>query len=351
GGGAGAGKAEFSPLTVDIHSLAGLAPLLGDVASGHHIKFVELVGAETIKGESLKAYDLKLSDVFVSSFENDPGPKGVETALTFDYRQIKLTDQSTTHGVLGTPQTFAFDLSENKIAAAVSSDIVSSDIPASAGLSAAAAVPVPASSPLHYFLKVDGVDGDSTVSGFEKWFSIDGFDIGVRNTASLSSGSGGGAGKAEFSPLTVDIHSLAGLAPLLRDVASGGHIKFVELVGAETIKGESLKLYDVKLSDVFVSSFENDPGPKGVETALTFDYRQIKLTDQSATKHGLIGTPQTFAFDLSENKIAAAVSSDIVSSDIAASAGLSAAAAVPVPASSPLHYFLKVDGVDGDSTV
>jgi hypothetical protein len=86
----------------------------------------------------------------------------------------------------------------------------------------------------------------------------------------------------------------------------------VELVGAETIKGESLKVYDVKLTDVFVSSFENDPGPKGVETALTFDYRQIKLTDQSATKHGLIGTPQSFAFDLSANKIAAAVSpSDI----------------------------------------
>ena len=243
------------------------------------------------------------------SFENDPGPNGVETSLSFNFAKISVTDQPTTrHGIVGTPQTFAFDLSENKIAAAVSSDIVSSDIAASAGLSAAAAaVPVPASSPLHYFLKVDGVDGDSTVSGFEKWFSIDGFDIGVRNTGSLSAGGGAGEGKAQFSPLTVDIHSLAGLAPLLGDVASGGHIKFVELVGAETIKGENIKLYDVKLSDVFVSSFENDPGPKGVETALTFDYRQIKLTDQPTT-HGIIGTPQTLAFDLSENKIAAAVS-------------------------------------------
>jgi len=244
-----------------------------------------------------------------SSFENDPSSNGVETSLSLNFAKIGVTDQPTTHGIIGTPQTFAFDLSENKIAAAVSSDIVSSDIASSAGLSAAAAaVPVPASSPLHYFLKVDGVDGDSTVSGFEKWFSIDGFDIGVRNTGSLSAGGGAGEGKAQFSPLTVDIHSLAGLAPLLGDVASGGHIKFVELVGAETIKGENIKLYDVKLSDVFVSSFENDPGPKGVETALTFDYRQIKLTDQSATKHGIIGTPQTFAFDLSENKIAAAVS-------------------------------------------
>ena len=238
------------------------------------------------------------------SFENDPGPKGVETSLTFNFAKISLTDQPTTkHGIIGTPQTFAFDLSENKIAAAVSSDIASSDIVSSAGLPAAsAAVPVPASSPLHYFLKIDDLKGDSTVKGFEGWFSVDGYDIGVQNTGSLSSGAGGGAGKAEFSPLTVDIHSLAGLSTLFGDVASGRHLTSVELVGAETIKGENIKLYDVKLSDVFVSSFENDPGPKGVETALTFDYRQIKLTDQSATKHGIIGTPQTFAFDLSETR-------------------------------------------------
>src|SRR5262249_33111505 len=118
------------------------------------------------------------------SFENDPGPNGVETSLAFDFAKISVTDQPTTrHGILGDSQTFAFDLSENKIAAAVSSDIVSSDILSSAGLSAAsAAVPVPASSPLHYFLKIDGVSGDSTVKGFEGWFSVDGYDIGVQNT-------------------------------------------------------------------------------------------------------------------------------------------------------------------------
>ena len=316
GGGAGEGKAQFSPLTVDIHSLAGLAPLLGDVASGGHIKFVELVGAETIKGENIKLYDVKLSDVFVSSFENDPGPKGVETALTFNFAKISLTDQPTTrHGIVGTPQTFAFDLSENKIAAAVSSDIASSDIVSSAGLPAAsAAVPVPASSPLHYFLKIDDLKGDSTVKGFEGWFSVDGYDIGVQNTGSLSSGAGGGAGKAEFSPLTVDIHSLAGLSTLFGDVASGRHLTSVELVGAETIKGESLKVYDLKLSEVLVSSFENDPSPNGVETSLSFNFAKISLTDQPTT-HGILGTPQTFAFDLSENKIAAAVSPSAMAFD------------------------------------
>jgi type VI protein secretion system component Hcp len=30
--------------------------------------------------------------------------------------------------------------------------------------------------PLHYFLKIDGLKGDSTVEGFEGWFSVDGYD-------------------------------------------------------------------------------------------------------------------------------------------------------------------------------
>src|SRR5262249_47912649 len=310
GAGGGAGKAQFSPLTVDIHSLAGLSTLFGDVASGKLLPSVELVGAQTIKGASLKVYDLKLSEVLVSSFENDPSPNGVETSLAFNFAKISVTDQPTTgHGIVGTPQTFAFDLSENKIAAAVSSDIASSAIVSGAGLSAAsAAVPVPASSPLHYFLKIDGVNGDSTVKGFEGWFSVDGYDIGVQNTGSLSSGAGGGAGKAQFSPLTVDIHSLAGLSTLFGDVASGRHLTSVELVGARTIEGASLKVYDVKLSEVLVSSFENDPSSNGVETSLSFNFAKISVTDQPTTRNGIVGTPQTFAFDLSENKIAAAVS-------------------------------------------
>jgi hypothetical protein len=45
-----------------------------------------------------------------------------------------------------------------------------------------------------------------------------------------------------------------------------------------------------------------------VETSLAFNFAKISVTDQPTTRHGIVGTPQTFAFDLSENKIAAAVS-------------------------------------------
>ncbi len=85
-----------------------------------------------------------------------------------------------------------------------------------------AATVVPAGSPLHYFLKVAGATGDATLKGFEGWFSVDGFDWGVQNATAIGSAStGAGAGKTTFSPLTVDIHSLSGLATLFADVAKG----------------------------------------------------------------------------------------------------------------------------------
>ena len=74
---------------------------------------VELVAVQNIKDTEQTVYDLKLTGAVVSSFENDPGPSGVETSLAFNY------------AILGTPETFAFDLNELKIDAAVSSDVAS----------------------------------------------------------------------------------------------------------------------------------------------------------------------------------------------------------------------------------
>ena len=67
---------------------------------------------------------------------------------------------------------FAFALKQFKADAAAASDVGVATIP-----TVSAAVAVPSSSPLHYFLKVDGVTGDSTVKGFEG---------GLRSTATTS---------------------------------------------------------------------------------------------------------------------------------------------------------------------
>ena len=186
----------------------------------------------------------------------------------------------------------------------------SSDVAAAASTAAVSdspATPVPASSPLHCFIKIDGVTGDATVNGSSGWLAVDGFDWGLKNSSAIGSASGGaGAGKATFSPLTIDIHSLAGAAALFKDAATGDQIKAAELVGVQTIKGESLEVYKVDLADVRVGSFQQDPGSKEVETTLGLDFGQIKITDQPRTPNGSLGAPETASWDLAENSQTAA---------------------------------------------
>jgi type VI secretion system secreted protein Hcp len=181
----------------------------------------------------------------------------------------------------------------------------SSDVTSAVSTAAASdpsATPVPASSPLHYFIKIDGVKGDATVNGTSGWLAVDGFDWDLKNASTIGSATGGaGAGKASFSPLTIDIHSLAGAAALFKDAATGGLVKSAELVGVQSIKGESLEVYKVDLAEVRVGSFQQDPGAKGVETTLGLDFGQIKITDQPQTANGKPGTPETASWDVTTN--------------------------------------------------
>jgi type VI protein secretion system component Hcp len=231
---------------------------------------------------------------------------GEQTPSSLPTREAATFDQS---------QTLGFDVVTNTTTAAVtSSDVVSSAV-STAAVSDPSATPVPASSPLHYFIKIDGVNGDTTLNGSAGWLSVDGFDWGLQSSATVGSAGGAGAGKATFSPLTIDIHSLAGLAALFKDAATGAHVKSAELVGVETLKGKSLEVYKVDLTDVQVGSFQQDPGSQGVETTLALDFAKIKITDQPQTANGKLGTPETASFDVVGNTTTAAVTlspSDLV---------------------------------------
>ncbi|MDA9520122.1 hypothetical protein XI06_07040, partial [Bradyrhizobium sp. CCBAU 11434] len=120
-------------------------------------------------------------------------------------------------------------------------------------------------------LKVDGIKGDSTVKGYEGAFTVDEFTFNELTKLSTAGG-GGGAGKAQFDPLTVDIGKLSpGLVTLLGDAATGKHIPTIELVGLKP-QGDTLqKIYDLKLSDATVAGYASDGGH---DTAIAFNFNR-----------------------------------------------------------------------------
>jgi type VI secretion system secreted protein Hcp len=107
-----------------------------------------------------------------------------------------------------------------------------------------------------YFLKLDGIPGDSKDSDYAGWIDVKSFTV-RSSTSGLGSGSsGGGPGKAEF-----DVYSFASLpgrhSPLLQQAShTGWYIRsgVLEIVrGTGCTRSVSLR---VRFTDVLISMYQ-----------------------------------------------------------------------------------------------
>ena len=74
------------------------------------------------------------------------------------------------------------------------------------------------------FLKLDGIDGESTTKGHEKEIEIVSYDQSIDSTVPSGGGGGGGAGKATFSGVRIRKLLDTASIPIALACASGVHI-------------------------------------------------------------------------------------------------------------------------------
>ena len=126
-----------------------------------------------------------------------------------------------------------------------------------------------------YFLKLDGIDGESSASGDQGSIDIESFSWGVSQMGTGGGCGGGGAGKVQFQ----DFHFTKRIdksSPLLfRSAASGKHIASAVLTGRSASGRDYLV---IKLSDVMVSSFmEGGDGTDVPMETLSFNFAKIEF--------------------------------------------------------------------------
>src|SRR6202049_402557 len=177
GGGGGAGKAQFDPLMVDIAGLSpGLVALLKYAATGKHIPSVELGGLQAAgEGQLQKVYHVTLNNGTVAGYAADGGH---DTAVAFDYTRLTETIKGQNpDGSLNAGQTVAINVTNGNTAV---------DHAALAALAHSHEGPA-----LTYLIKIDGATGDSTIDGYQGYFTVDEFTF--NELTSLANGGGGGA--------------------------------------------------------------------------------------------------------------------------------------------------------------
>ena len=119
------------------------------------------------------------------------------------------------------------------------------------------------------FLKLDGIDGEVSAAGFEKWIEVMSFSWGVTNAGTGASGGGGGAGKASFQDLHFESPTSKASPNLMLACATGKHIQSALLTLRKAGGSDnSAQFMKIRLDDVLISSYQNAGAEQGDDRPL-----------------------------------------------------------------------------------
>jgi type VI secretion system secreted protein Hcp len=155
------------------------------------------------------------------------------------------------------------------------------------------------------FMKIDGIDGESTDEKHKNWVEILSYSIAMNQPASAASATGGrSAERVNISDLSV-MKIVDKASPYLAlHCCNGRHIKDVKLELCEASENKH-KYMEIVMEDVIVSSYSpaGSAGGDKPSEGVTFNFRKIKW---EYTPLGHDGKPGSkvgpMGWNLEENK-------------------------------------------------
>ncbi len=153
------------------------------------------------------------------------------------------------------------------------------------------------------FLKIDGIDGETSDQSHQGELSIESWSFGASNPVSVGSG-GLSAGKVQFQDFhftkTIDKSSPV----LFEKTVTGEHIKEVTLELCRTGEDSRSQCYlTIKLSDVLVSGYQIDGSGGDVPTdQFSLNYAKIEFEYKPQKADGSLDAPVKASYDVKQAK-------------------------------------------------
>jgi type VI secretion system secreted protein Hcp len=153
-----------------------------------------------------------------------------------------------------------------------------------------------------YFIKIDGIDGESTDSKHKGEIELASFSWGVAQSGRPGRGGGRGAGKAEFQDFHFVARTSKASPKLFLACASGQHVKSALLTCRRSGQGR-LEFLKYKLSEVLVSSFVSGGStPEEPLDQISLNFAKIDMEYAAQGKGGKAEPSVRGAWDLKANK-------------------------------------------------
>src|SRR5262245_14555266 len=106
-----------------------------------------------------------------------------------------------------------------------------------------------------YYLKLDGIDGESTDDKHKNEIDVESWSWGASQGGTMSSGGGGGAGKVQMQDYHFVMKGCKASPKLMLACATGEHIKKAVLTCRKAGGGQQEYL-KITMEDCLISSFQ-----------------------------------------------------------------------------------------------
>ncbi len=153
-----------------------------------------------------------------------------------------------------------------------------------------------------WFLKIDGIQGESTDVRHQGEIDVLSWSWGVSLPEGGGSGGGGAAGKAMFQEFHILTRISAASPLLLLACATGRHIKTAVLSGVRAGASATTPFLSYQLSDVMVGSVDHSDGEMDAPAEqFSLSYMKVEVIYRPQTPTGKMGQPVKFAYDLGKS--------------------------------------------------
>jgi type VI secretion system secreted protein Hcp len=154
-----------------------------------------------------------------------------------------------------------------------------------------------------YFLKIDGIPGESTDSKHKDEIDVLSWSWGETNTGSHSGGGGGGAGKVSMNDFHFVMKVNKASPKLLLTCANGAHIKSANLTCRKAGR-EQQEYLKVTFSDLLISSFQTGGSAGDVIPVdqISLNFSKIEYEYYPQKEDGTLGSKVPVHYDLKANK-------------------------------------------------
>ena len=154
-----------------------------------------------------------------------------------------------------------------------------------------------------YFLKIEGIDGESSDAKHKNEIDLESWSFGATNSGSMAHAGGGGSGKVKFADFHFVMKVNKSSPKLMLACASGEHIKKAILTCRKAGKDQQEYL-KFTFSDCLVSSFQQGGSSAGeiVPTdQISLNFAKIEQEYKAQKADGTLDGAVKAGWDLKQN--------------------------------------------------